>query len=471
MDCLISKMARLRPEAPCVIGPAGQTSYWETEKVVESYAQQLSNLLSTPSGTLLVAAPAIAKSETIFWLYAILRQGFVAVPINPKLSAVSINQLLDRIGCEHLLPGNQDNLLPQKHRTREWKGSGKKSETQLKLEHPATLLFSSGSAGEPKAVVHSLQNHLSSAEGVQAAIPLQSHHRLLLALPVHHVSGLAILFRSAAAGAAVVIPEEKKSLAQVIRRDQVTHVSLVPFQLSDCISDFKKNGIPPSLETILVGGSSVPQALLREAHQMGLPVFISYGLTEMASTVAVAENKKNGTASFGKPLPGSQWKSVDGEIWVRGKSLCMGYWRDRKIEKCTNREGWLPTGDLGQKSSVGEFAIMGRKDDLFISGGENIFPEEIERALLRIPGVKRAFVCGVEDKRYGWRPVALVDANSFPNLNTIKENLGNFLPKIKIPDLFFRWPNEADESSFKISRKKLKVLVESLLVTTEERRF
>jgi O-succinylbenzoic acid--CoA ligase len=457
MECLVSKTARTRPDDPYIIDASGkEISYRQAELIIAEQAHYLKEHWCDAQNQF-IAYWAHPTVRTILLIHALFRSGLIGIPVNPKLPPAAVKKMLQDIGCQVLIDENlSDDIaraVPQ-NRFLEFQPPRRRS-----------LIFSSGSTAEPKAIVHGYENHVAAATASHLAIPLTPRDRWLLSLPLHHVSGFAILFRTALAGATVVLQQKDEPLLESMVRQRVSHSSLVPFQLADCLRDKTAPVVAPQLKSVLVGGSAVPRQLLAEAVTMGWPICYSYGMSEMASTVAVSEVSNDGSIIFDTPLPGIEWEMIDGEIWVRGESLCLGYWQNGTLTKASNQDGWFQTGDLGRFNTAHELEIVGRKDHMFISGGENIYPEEIENALMSIPGMERAFVCAVADGRYGKRPAALVSTERHGDVleDEIKKELSKTLPRIKIPDFIFSWPRDERVISLKTNRRHLQGIVENLI--------
>jgi O-succinylbenzoic acid--CoA ligase len=184
----------------------------------------------------------------------------------------------------------------------------------------------------------------------------------------------------------------------------------------------------------------MPEDLVDEALARGLPVHTSYGLTEMASQVTTtapgAAPEELRTA--GRVLPHREVSvSEEGEILVRGETLFAGYVEGEKTGRPSGAGGWFRTGDLGRLDGAGRLRVLGRRDNLLISGGENVRPEEIEEALLRIPGVEEAVVVPVADPEFGARPVAFVRLSE--GMGDLARALEPVLPRFKIPKDFHEW--------------------------------
>jgi O-succinylbenzoic acid--CoA ligase len=274
---------------------------------------------------------------------------------------------------------------------------------------PALFLRTSGSTAEPKLAVLSLANLLANAKGALSILDLKPNDRWLLNLPLFHVSGIGILMRCILAQATIAADEKDV---------QITHLSCVPTQL------YRASPVYKNLRCLLLGGAPI------HSYPNHLPVIVTYGLTEMGSMVLAKEKPINGYLGFA--LPNRDLKlNKDGEILVRGSCLFQGYWQDGKIQK---PDDWFATKDIGTFDPIHGIKISGRKDWQFISGGENIQPEEIEKFLLTIPGIEEAAVLPYKDLEFGARPVAFIIGAVNPE--TIKKKLSKHLPKYKIPKNF-----------------------------------
>jgi len=335
---------------------------------------------------------------------------------------------------------------------------------KVMLQREATILTTSGSTGHPKGVMHSLHSHLFSARGSLSRLDIAAGDRYLLSLPIYHVGGLAILFRTILSGACCVIAPSGRKIAQKIERFKVSHISLVSTQLKRLIEEQK--GLRRDLRTlkeVLLGGGPTGVKLLSTALELGLPLRTTYGLTETASQVTStsAERSLEELCTAGTALPYRE-VSIDerGEILVRGPVLFKGYLPEEASSEPFDKDGWFRTGDLGKFDSKGRLAVIGRKDRMFISGGENIFPEQIEKALLEIEEVKEAAVVPVSDIEFGKRPVAFVKTEppSFDE-KKLRSFLEEFIPRYMLPVRFLPFP-EGKRVGIKPCAKELERLAE-----------
>lgn len=297
---------------------------------------------------------------------------------------------------------------------------------------PATLTLTSGSSGNPKAAVHNCTAHLLNAEGVCQLMEFEQEHSWLLCLPLFHVSGQGIIWRWLVKGAMLRVYEDKADFYTVLAKS--SHASLVPTQLYRYLADdiLKIEG-----QKILLGGSYIPAELITSAKQAGIKIFSGYGMTEMASTICAIANEID---NVGKPLFGREVKIECDQIFVKSDCLALGYWQNGKINPFTDENGYFATKDKGRFLANGNLVVEGRLDNMFISGGENIQPEQIESVLYSSGIVQNVFVIPFDDPEFGQRPVAFVEFQQSFNEQAV-DKLRNFakqhLERFKQPVFYF----------------------------------
>src|SRR5919112_730746 len=369
VPCPLRSAATAAPDVAALVGARGSISFAELDKRVSAAALRLGEL--EPGSRVALYLP---KDERyVVSMLALIRAGHVACPISDRLPPKGIAPLIERAACSALISDDGDLLQTAALR-------GLSPETLLgeirrrtepaadvPLGRPATVVFTSGSTGGPKAALHTFGNHYHNALGSNANIALRPGDRWLHSLPLYHVGGLSILFRCMLARATIVLPQQGSPLAESIVRLAATHVSLVATQLS---------------------------RLLRE-----------------------------------------------------------------KIDRPIDEDGWFHTGDLGTLDENGYLRVEGRKDNLFVSGGENIQPEEIEEALYHLNGIDEAVIVPVSDREFGHRPVAFVRTGR--DLESLAPELEKMLPRFKIPTAFHPWP-EKTQRGMKPDRSALRELAREL---------
>ena len=304
------------------------------------------------------------------------------------------------------------------------------------------IIFTSGSTKHPKAVLHSLETLIQNAEASHKNIAFEHGHTWLLSLSLWHVGGLAIVIRSMLYGACIAIGS-----IEDIRSLGVTHVSFVALQLRRFMDlCHHKEELKTSLLCCLVGGGPTHQNQIQQAVQMGIPIHTTYGMTELGSQMFTTPPDSNLKIlrSSGYILHG--WKvrcSEYSEIQVKGPALFLGYVHGRHLDPCRDQDGFFATGDCGYIKDDLLF-ISGRRDLMFISGGENIYPQIIEEKILDMTGIICCIVVDVPSLKYGSRPIAILykDAKFDICDSSIEKNLLFHLPKFAIPDHFIPWPTE-----------------------------
>ncbi len=396
------------------------------------YAELEHSLPVTPAGVVATWAPT--SLDHLLVLLGALRQGALVAPISHRLPREEAIRRAQNLGATVFysrsvgVPPTFEKLLSA-------------GGTPALLDQPGTLLHTSGSSGHPRVVFHDLAAHIANAEASAHRLPLEPGCGWLLQLPLNHVSGFSIPIRSLLSGAAVVFSDSEY--------EAVTHLSLVPTQLQRLLD----SGAPlHRLRAVLVGGGPISSTLVERAIYAGVPLHLTYGMTESASQICTTERlvETPNPLHAGQPLPGREVRISDaGEIQIRGPILAKkslgpeGRWED-----LADAEGWFSTGDLGAFTAEGNLVIQGRRDRLIISGGENIQPELIESLLLKIPGVRRAVVVGKPDPEFAERPVAFL-AGDFQEAE-VRQFLACRLERFAIPQSFHTWPIAVREDLAKL---------------------
>jgi len=334
------------------------------------------------------------------------------------------------------------------------------------------LIYTSGTTGTPKGVLLSHRNLFWSAIGSAMHLGVMPQDRWLVCMPLFHVGGLSILLRSALYGSAAILHErfDPDAVNRALDEQGVTLVSWVPTMLARVLEARGQRPAPRSLRCVLLGGGPAPRGLIERARSLGFPIAATYGLTEASSQVAtqlptrdVSEGASGLRALYGVELEtidedGKSVRGRPGEILVRGPSVMEGYWRRPLETERALRGGWLHTGDLGILDADGTLEVLQRRGDLIISGGENIYPSEVEQVLLEHPAVREAAVAGRTDADYGQRPVAwLVVAPGEPlDLAELRGFCAERLAGYKIPVDFKRVDALPRNAAGKLVRERIR---------------
>ncbi len=435
------------PNRPALLARGQSLSWVELEREVDKTASCLTQLGVRPGdhvGVLLGNSPGFV---TI--VHALMRAGAVLVPLNTRLSAEELGWQAQDAGLSLLvhdeanaskaleavragsitLQAVQD--LTAGHVTR----VAERSAHQLNLSALHSIVYTSGTTGRPKGAMLTYGNHWWSATA--SAINLGHHRdeRWLVCLPLFHVGGLAILFRSVIFGVPVILHDgfDPAAVNSAIDEQGVTLLSVVSTMLGRMLEERCEKPYPPNLRAVLLGGGPAPRPLLDECIRRGLPVLQTYGMTETASQAVTLspEDASRKAGSAGKPLIGVELRierdgedaapGEEGEITLRGPSVSTGYWQRPEKTEHAWRGGWFHTGDIGCLDEEGYLYVLDRRDDLVISGGENVYPAQVEAVLLSHSAVAEAGVTGRPDPRWGQAVVASVVLR--PGARTSEEEL------------------------------------------------
>ena len=329
-----------------------------------------------------IAFEATSEPRTVFFILALIEAGATVVPMRHGLTDGERQRQLDMVQSEvaPIDPALGSDLL--------------------------AILFTSGTTGLPRAIGLSCDAFTAAAAASAARLDSDGQDRWLCCLPLGHVGGLSILIRSLIArGTVVLLPRfEPDAAIAAIDRDEVTLASLVPAMLSRILVEKPDWRPPPTLRAVLLGGSPVTRAAWEQAIERGIPLRATYGLTETCSQVATAHASSPQELV---PLDGTLVRVSDGRIEVAGPTL------GTQLGGSESRtpDGYLRTGDLGNLRADGVLEVIGRADEIIITGGENVSPIEVEGVLESHPGIARAAVFGHPDEEWGEVVVAALVAH------------------------------------------------------------
>jgi O-succinylbenzoic acid--CoA ligase len=291
------------------------------------------------------------------------------------------------------------------------------TETETDPERVTLIIATSGSEGDPKAVMLTHGNLDRAAAASNERLPLAPGDIWLACLPLHHIGGISPLFRCLRAGATLLLHEgfDANTVWADLQKYPVTHISLVPAMLSrllDVADGTAQPLAPPlALRHALVGGAALSRTLFERARASGWPVCPTWGMSECAAQAATLVHPDSNwrEGDVGKPLPGVECRvDADNRMHLRGPQVMAGYLNPQLQPGEGLEEGWLATNDLGRIEASGHITVMGRADDILISGGIKIHPLEIESCLGTCPGVSDVAVTAIADPVWGDILVALL---------------------------------------------------------------
>lgn len=427
MEDWLAAQARANPHGEALTFTGDSWTWRALDEAVNALCRRLSSLKLSAGSIIAMHLPA--NPFAVQLVHSAARLGFVLSPLNTRLTHAELHEQVallqaDALICNdsalrnamcdvvrHALLMEEVLALPAVDFVAQ----------PLLLEQTQAIVFTSGSAGAPKGVELTFANHFYNALGSAARLGTLPSDRWLSCLPLFHVGGLSVLFRAALYGFTVALHErfDVEAFKFALAEQPITLISLVPTMLKRLMdADVMW---PAALRAVLLGGAAAPASLLTEALTRNISIATTYGLTEAASQVATQtpDATQRKPASVGKPLLFAQARIVDeqgntlpvnaiGEVVVRGPAVMKGYFRNVPATSRALRNGELFTGDLGYLDNDGDLFLVQRRSDLIVTGGENVYPSEVEAALRQIDAIEEALVVGVPDVEWGQRVAALV---------------------------------------------------------------
>jgi O-succinylbenzoic acid--CoA ligase len=456
-------------------------------------------------------------------IHALIRLKATLVPLNGRLTAVEWGYQLEQAAVHWLIydeemAGATDNLPPEcqpllltadrRPQTAAAFDTNRGRPSAVggqDLDWVQAIVFTSGTSGRPKGAQITLANHYHSALASAERLGVQPGDLWLSCLPLYHVGGLAVILRSWLYSTAVDLHPrfDLEQINQSLDTKPITLISLVPTMLQRLVNG--REHWPASLRLILLGGAAAEPELMKRANEMPRKgvgsgkwevrsgqssivhrplVAPTYGLTEAASQAATMppEEAARKPGSVGKPLRGTEVRIVDdqgqdlppgeiGEIVVTGPTVSPGYFEKTKEEGRRQKEeqsssfflrpSSFATGDLGYLDADGDLWLVQRRSDLIVSGGENVYPAEVEGALRGHPAVEAVCVVGVADAEWGQRVAALVVRCGEVTAEELIEYGRDHLAGYKLPRLIQFVPELPLTASGKVARQTAREWLEA----------
>ncbi len=480
--------ARISPGQPALACGDDRWTFADLERCVASAADRLATRgISSGDHVALLAANG---SGFVQLAHAVPRLRAVLVPLNVRLTVDELAWQLADSGATCLIfdEGNSSRAAGLRERMRaityiplaelarpqENASAGQTAEPgPIDLSAVHSVIYTSGTSGRPKGAMLTYGNHFWSAAGSAQNLGVRSDDCWLACMPLFHIGGLAILLRSAIYGNTVLVHEtfDPDAANRAIDNQRVTIFSAVSNMLRRMLESRGERQYPSSLRCVLAGGGPVPQPLLEACRSRGLPVVQTYGLTEAASQVATQspDGDPGEPGSAGRPLFTTELRIEDelgealpsgepGEIVVRGPTVMAGYLGNPEATAEALRDGWLHTGDVGYVDAHGDLHVLDRRDDLIVSGGENVYPAEVEEVLRSHPAILDAAAFGVPDERWGQRVIAAIvpRPEDAPREEELAAFCGTRLAAYKVPAIFRIVPQLPRNAAGKLLRRTLR---------------
>lgn len=431
------------PEALCI----NNWTFKEVYTKVISMARKLNRLVEQEVRICLMIENS---PESVLLLYALLLLKKEVLMLNTRLTEREVQEQTETLNIKTIISSKNHYLafediirLPEQEVELGW---------ETDPEQIAVIMNTSATTGKFKSVPIRWKQLCAHVQASAQVLGVLKEDHWLVILPIFHVSGLSILFRSLYNGTRVTICKYKKqTVLEFIKKGRVNMVSMVPTMLKDMIDDIQEN----RLRMLLLGGEFIPQPLIHRCMEIGLPVYKTYGMTEtfsQSTTFNILEFPEK-IDSVGKPLPGVKIiiknPDKDGirEIWLKSPMLINGYMGRKAIT------GYFNTKDIGYLDKEGFLYILNRREDIIISGGENVYPKEIEDLLYQIQGIKECAVVGQEDDRWGYIPVLYI-VSELPE-KIVRNYMEGKLAGYKVPKKILYRKELPKNASGKIVRKLL----------------
>lgn len=430
-----------------------------------------------------VALLAQNEIESLVLFFALQRLAAILVPINFRLTRREIDHILDDSGAKLVL-AQKDFQEQISHRTeiREdydlfislmGTNSLKHTDYLSSEEDPCMILYTSGTTGSPKGAVLSQRMLFWNSINTTLRLNIQQSDVAVTFLPLFHTGGWNVLTTPILHRGGKIILLKKFEADKVLELTANENCTLL-FGVPTTMDMMAHSPLFTSVKLdkvryAIVGGEPMPVPLIETWNKKGLQVRQGYGLTEFGPNVFSLneEDAMRKIGSIGFPNFYIETKVVGengeelgdneiGELILRGPSIMSGYWKNEKATAETIKDGWLHTGDLVRRDSEGYYYVVGRKKDMFISGGENVYPPEVEQVLRKNSGVKEVAVIGVPDERWGEVGCAFVVTTQDISSDHLRDYCLQNLAKFKIPKYFQFVPSLPKGDSGKILKRALK---------------
>ena len=428
-------------QTPALIDHHNQWSFAELEEPVRQAMQWLLDRENTRNKGIL-AWMARPQWQSLCMAYAAIELGIPLLLLHPRASHQEQRQWMQEQGVALYVDAWHHQRLPVCL-------SAPSALPVIDETDPLAYLHTSGSnSGQPKLVELSRQAFLDAAQRSAQVMGWHDDDRWLLCMPPAHVGGFSILIRCLIARKALVLcdtrPFDAAQVATMVAEHRVTLTSWVPVMLRKILDNPSPAQTWRSLRLAIIGGAHPPSDWLSEARSRGIPARSSYGMTESCAMVTL-QGEDDPLSSVGHPL-----HSIDLRISGQGIDL-----------RLKDTQPWLQTADRGYLDNQGRLYVLGRADDVIITGGEKVEPSEVEQALLTLPHVREAYVFGLPDSLWGESITAVLGFNesSQPNSeweNEIKEQLKRQLADFKIPRRWHNIDSLCDAQDFKRTRQGFK---------------
>jgi acyl-CoA synthetase (AMP-forming)/AMP-acid ligase II len=430
------------------VEPGARITFGEWIGRARAVATQFAHLGVGKGDVVMLWLPSGIDYATCYAAAAMI--GAITAGLNPRLGRREVESILLQadpaliVAEERLpaLPATRHRVLSRAELSADTSGSAPPA-VELTRRDPVALIFTSGTTGTPKAAVFDADRLAAgaAAAGVMSAL----YDRRLTSTPFAHAGYMFKLWDQLVWGTALVVPPapwSAEGMFDVLKNERVTVAGAVPTQWAKLleVSGVSREALPHLRIGVAATAPAPPQLVRLVSERIGVPLVVRYAMTE-CPTICGTEPDDSAEVQFrtvGRPAKGMAVRiAPDGGVEVSGPCVMRGYWRHPELTSEVLRDGWLRTGDVGVLGDDGNLTLIGRRGDMYIRGGYNVHPGEVERALADHPGVKQAAVVGRSAPVIGELGVAVVvpaDAADPPTLADLRTHVAADLADYKAPD-------------------------------------
>lgn len=465
---LMTYRAYLSPNMEAFVGNGYRYSYRDVNCRVNQFASFLQESGIKSGDRLAVLCKNSQYLPTV--LFAAAKIGVITIPLNWRLKAPELIYILEDSGTTSLVFDAEFMAIVEEVKkavnlslTVQVDASGAKNEfealiagkqkTEPQLEtgddDPTVIMYTSGTTGKPKGAILTHSNLFWASVNHTRTIDWRYKDRFLSVAPLFHIGGLAPIITCVHQGCTLIyMPNfHPIEMFKVFAEEKINNLMSVPLMLNAMLQVPDIDTMDLSLlRSIVCGGSAVPPRLINAYRNYGIKVYNVYGITEYSGAVtfwtqdmgldkcdSVGKTVFHGKIKIVNPVTGEELPTGQvGEIVCQGPQVFKGYWNNPEETRNAIRNNWYYSGDLGKKDEDGFIYVVDRLKDMIVSGGENVYPAELEETISKVPGVVEVGVVGIPDKKWGETPKAFVVKKAGSELSVediikaCRENLANY---------------------------------------------
>lgn len=478
------------PEAEALVHGATRLTYAAWWREAGGLAEELRSRDVRKGDVVIIGLPSSAEFAVAYAAIAWL--GAVASGVNPRLGAGEIAHIFAKAEPKAIICGEElIDRIPERYRSLlvpierfgDFVTRNPGPVANVALDDPAVIVWTSGTTGFPKGAWFDTTGLRASAKSSRDFVHV--HDRRLVPLPFVHAGFMTKVWEIVASATTLVItpvPWRANEMLDILERERITVATAVPTQWEKVMQlpDVRDRDLSALRVAITSTAPASPELIRRMVTTLGCMVVVRFASTESgpATSTRPEDSPETVSATLGRPLPDAEIGITDadadasavpageiGNVRVRHPGSMRGYWNDEEqTAKTLSADGWISTGDLGYLTPEGNLVISGRSTEMYIRGGYNVYPREIENALANHPAVREVAVVGVPAPVIGEQGVAVIvpsDPGAPPTLEAIREYLRGQIADYKLPEVIRIVPELPLTAFMKVSRPGLKQIAES----------